>query len=161
MEEYLRCVSRQRVSCSSQAHLFCMADMCASITSPAGWWLMIKLSPRSSTELNCDSRFSRSDIKRWKKIKNPLKILKQNIIQKLFYFIWTRKKTFPKNQGSNGIGQWPINWCTSQMTIHKITPSVDYNQWLKRFDTQLYELKNQNAIKVPKVVKPMNKKTLL
>ena len=42
---------------------------------------------------------------------------------------------------------------------HKIAPSVDYNQWLKRFDTQLNEPKNQNSIKVPKV--DTNKKTLL
>ena len=34
------------------------------------------------------------------------------------------------------------------MMIHKITPSVDYNLWLKRLVTQL----NQNSIKVPKVV---------
>ena len=34
-------------------------------------------------------------------------------------------------------------------------------QWLKRLDTQLNEPINQNSIKVPKVVKPTNKKTLL
>ena len=47
------------------------------------------------------------------------------------------------------------------MMIHKITPSVDYNQLLKRSDsdTQLYEAANQNSVKVPKVVKPTNKKT--
>ena len=32
-------------------------------------------------------------------------------------------------------------------------PSVDYNQWLKRLDTQLNQLTNQNLINVPKVVK--------
>ena len=32
-------------------------------------------------------------------------------------------------------------------------PSVDYNQQLKRLDTQLNELTNQNLINVPKVVK--------
>ena len=42
--------------------------------------------------------------------------------------------------------------------IHKITPSVDYNYWQKRLDTQLNEPTNQNLIKVPKIVKPMNKK---
>ena len=47
------------------------------------------------------------------------------------------------------------------MVIHKITPSKDYKKWLKRFDTQLDEPINQNLIKVPKVVKPMNKKKLL
>ena len=41
------------------------------------------------------------------------------------------------------------------------TPFVDYNQWLKRLDTQLNETTNQNYIKVPKVAKPKNKKTLL
>ena len=42
-----------------------------------------------------------------------------------------------------------------------MTPSVNYNQWLKRLDNQFNEPINQNAIKVPKVVKPTNKKTLL
>ena len=32
----------------------------------------------------------------------------------------------------------------------QITPSVYYNQWLKRLDTQLNEPANQNLIKVPK-----------
>ena len=31
------------------------------------------------------------------------------------------------NQGYKGIGQWPLNWCTSTMMKYKITPSVDYN----------------------------------
>ena len=43
----------------------------------------------------------------------------------------------------------------------QITPPEDYNkvynQWLKRLDTQQNEPTNQNSIKVPKVVKPMNK----
>ena len=39
--------------------------------------------------------------------------------------------------------------------------SVDYNQWLKRLDTQLNELTNQNSIKVTKVVVPTNNKTVL
>ena len=47
------------------------------------------------------------------------------------------------------------------MMIQKITPFVDYNWWLKRLYTQLIEPINQNSIKVPKVVKPKNKKTLL
>ena len=38
---------------------------------------------------------------------------------------------------------------------------VSYNQWLKSLDTQLNELTNQNLIKVPNVVRLMNKKTLL
>ena len=47
------------------------------------------------------------------------------------------------------------------MIIHKIASSVDYNYWLKRLDTQLNESTNQNSLKVPKVEKPTNKKTLL
>ena len=31
--------------------------------------------------------------------------------------------------------------------IYKITPSVDYNKWLKRMDTQLDEPTNKNLIK--------------
>ena len=42
----------------------------------------------------------------------------------------------------------------------QITPSLDYNLWLKCLDTQLYEQTNQNIIKFPKVVEPMNKKAL-
>ena len=45
------------------------------------------------------------------------------------------------------------------MMIQKLTPSVDYNQLLKRLDTQLNEPTNQNSIKVPKVGKLTNKKT--
>ena len=40
------------------------------------------------------------------------------------------------------------------MMIHKITPSAHYNLWLKRLDTQLTELNNQNSLKVPNVDKP-------
>ena len=43
----------------------------------------------------------------------------------------------------------------------KITPSVDYNQWLNRLNTQLNRPCNQNSLKVPKVVNPKNKKMLL
>ncbi len=46
------------------------------------------------------------------------------------------------------------------MMIHKIAPSEDYNQWLKRLDTQLTEATNQNSIKVLNFVNPTNKKTL-
>ena len=35
-------------------------------------------------------------------------------------------------------------------------PSEDLNQWQKRLDTQLNKPTNQNAAKVPKVVKPTN-----
>ena len=31
------------------------------------------------------------------------------------------------DQESKGISQWTINWCKFPTTIHKITPSVDYN----------------------------------
>ncbi len=40
-----------------------------------------------------------------------------------------------KTQGSKGKRQWLMNWCTSPMMIHKITPDVVYNQWLKHWDT--------------------------
>ena len=42
----------------------------------------------------------------------------------------------------------------------QITP-LDYNQGLKRLVTQLNESTNLNLVKVPKVVKPTKKKTLL
>ena len=44
------------------------------------------------------------------------------------------------------------------MIIHKITPSVDYNKWMKRLETQPNEPTKQNSKEVPKVVKPTNKK---
>ena len=40
------------------------------------------------------------------------------------------------------------------MIIHKITPFVHYNYYLKRLDAKLNEPTNQNSTKVPKVVKP-------
>ena len=43
----------------------------------------------------------------------------------------------------------------------QITLTVVYNYWLKRLDTQLNKPTNQNPLKVPKVVKSTNKKTLL
>ena len=42
------------------------------------------------------------------------------------------------------------------MLTNKINPFKDYNQWLKRLDTQLNEPKKTNSIIVPKVVKPTN-----
>ena len=42
--------------------------------------------------------------------------------------------------------------------IHKITPSLDYNKWLKRLDANSMEPINQSLIKVPKVIDPANKK---
>ena len=53
-------------------------------------------------------------------------------------------------QGSKGIRQWPMNWFTSPMMIHKITSSVDYNECFKCFDTQINEPTNQNSIRFPK-----------
>ena len=47
------------------------------------------------------------------------------------------------------------------MMILRITLSVYYNLWLKRLDTHLNEPTNKNSIKVPKVVKPTNKKSSL
>ena len=47
------------------------------------------------------------------------------------------------------------------MMKHKITPSVDKNLWLKRLNAQLNKPTNQNSVKVPKVIKLTNKKTLL
>ena len=48
----------------------------------------------------------------------------------------------------------------NSIMINKITPSVDYNLWLKCLDTQHTELTNQNSLIVPKVFEPMNKKML-
>ena len=42
------------------------------------------------------------------------------------------------------------------MMIHKFTPSVDYNYWLKHL---INESTNQNSMKTPKVAKLTNKKT--
>ena len=70
-------------------------------------------------------------------------------------------KTKENMQGSKGIRQWPINLCTSPMMIQKINPSVDYNCLLKRLETQPNEPTNQNSIKVPKIFKPTNKRTLI
>ena len=41
------------------------------------------------------------------------------------------------------------------------TPYEDYNQWLKGSETQPYKPTNPSSIKFPKVVKSMNKKTIL
>ena len=46
--------------------------------------------------------------------------------------------------GSKRDMTWTINLCTPPMRIHKITPSLDYNWWLKRWVTQINELTNQN-----------------
>ena len=66
-------------------------------------------------------------------------------------------------QGSKGIRQWPINISTS--------PTIDNTQNYPFYRLQLVvetfgqstknEPTNQNSIKVSKVVKPTNKKTIL
>ena len=38
--------------------------------------------------------------------------------------------------------------------------SIDYNQWLKGLETQLNKPINQNSLRVPKVIKATNRKTL-
>ena len=63
-------------------------------------------------------------------------------------------------QGLKGMRQWPINWWTFVMMIHKITPSVDYIKWLKGCHTSCWQT-NQNSLKVLKVVQPTNQKTLI
>ena len=51
-----------------------------------------------------------------------------------------------------GISQWPKNRCTFLMMIHKITPTLNFNQWLKRLNTQLCPCKslhfNDNTYKL-------------
>ena len=64
-----------------------------------------------------------------------------------------------KTMGFKEIRQWSINWFTPPMIIHRISPSVDYNYWLKCLDTQFNEATHENSIKVPKVFKQTNKKT--
>ena len=39
--------------------------------------------------------------------------------------------------------------------------SVDYNKWLKHLYTELNKPTNENVMKVPKIFKQTNKKTLL
>ena len=43
--------------------------------------------------------------------------------------------------------------------IHKISCSVNYNYWSETSRHSTWWLTNQNSLKVPKVVKPTNKKT--
>ena len=45
------------------------------------------------------------------------------------------------------------------MKIHKITPSLDYNKWLKVLTLNL--MNQPIVIEVPKVVEPTDKKILL
>ena len=52
-------------------------------------------------------------------------------------------------QESKGIRQWPINWWTCTVKIHKI---VNYNTWLKRYDTQLMNQPIKNQLKSSKLL---------
>ena len=49
----------------------------------------------------------------------------------------------------------------SPMMIHKITPSVTHNLWLKRLDTENNKQSNKDLMKVPKVIDQTNEKMLL
>ena len=73
----------------------------------------------------------------------------KRILHERYYSFWGLTR------GSKGIRRWPINWCTSPMVIHEITPSEDYNKWM---ECQTLTLMNQ-PIKIPKVVKPLYNKT--
>ena len=55
--------------------------------------------------------------------------------------------------GAKGIRQWPINWCTSPIKIHKITPSTVVVETFRQST-------NQNSIKVPEIDEATNKKTI-
>ena len=71
-------------------------------------------------------------------------ILCQNKLKKINAMGIYEDKTYVYIQGSKGIRLWFIKCCISPMMICKITPSVDYNWYLKYLDTQLNEL-----IKIP------------
>ena len=43
-------------------------------------------------------------------------------------------------------------YITSQFDEHKITPSVDYNYWLKCLEAQVNEPTKENSIRSPKVL---------
>ena len=45
---------------------------------------------------------------------------------------------------------------TKQLSLFK----TDVDKWMTRLEGQLNEATNQNSLKVPKVVRPMNKKML-
>ena len=51
-------------------------------------------------------------------------------------------------QGSKRIRQWPIDWCTSPMMIHKIASSVDYNYgwnvWILNIMNQLIKIQEKS-----------------
>ena len=47
------------------------------------------------------------------------------------------------------------------MMIHKITPSLDYNWWLKRLDTQLYKPNNQMHKMSPKLLNQQIRKLVI
>ena len=57
------------------------------------------------------------------------------------------------SQESKGIRQWPINWSTSPMMIHKNYPfcRLQLKQWLKRLDTGLMNYTIKIKEKSPKL----------
>ncbi len=85
--------------------------------------------------------------------RQPTNLIQQLLPYKLYYSCYC--------DISKEIRQWPINCRTSPLMTHKITPSVDLNQWLERLNTQLNKPTNQNLVKVPKVVELTNKKMIL
>ena len=44
------------------------------------------------------------------------------------------------------------NLSTSPQIVNKITAFIDYNQWLKRLETQLDEPTNQNSLKLQRLI---------
>ena len=82
-------------------------------------------------------------------------MLKKNIVGKVgLDFEQTQHLIIKcKNRnGPKGMKQWPINVYISPMMTLIITSSVDQNQRLKRFNTQLNKPTNHNSVKVLKVV---------
>ena len=84
-------------------------------------------------------------------------------ITSLIYGLWLHLHYFKYIlSGSKGIRQRPVQLMhiPNHDHDHKITPSVDYNQWSKLLKTLTDKPTNPNSIKVSKVVMPTNKKTL-
>ena len=64
------------------------------------------------------------------------------------------------DQGSKGIRQCPINYCTSPMITQNCRLSR-IQLVVETFEQSTKLTTNRNSIKVPKVVRPTNKETLL
>ena len=60
---------------------------------------------------------------------SQLKYKKLSFFRSVFmsHFLKIEYMIYDSFQGSKGIIQWLINWCTSTIMIHKINPYVDYN----------------------------------